>query len=246
MPGRRIDCACATHCGHAGYDKHWKFGASIHARPILLRNATRGCVAADRAALMPTGCVILTPSVFYCRDGRRPIIQVRRVVSMKRVVLLLACSGALSGCGSFNWSMPTMDMGSSFSGAPGTVNVRVDSQPQGAEARGSNGGGCRTPCSLPLPANGTSTVNFALQGYLPAALPVSIRTTRETLENGESGAMGDQVVIDPNPVFAVLDPAPPPPPPKRARPKQPPKPKQQPVAAPAPQFGPAPPPPGFR
>jgi hypothetical protein len=140
-----------------------------------------------------------------------------------------------------------------FSGAPATVNVRVESQPQGAEARGSTGGACRTPCTLALPATGTSTVSFALQGYLPAAVPVAVRVVRET-DLPETGTGGEHVTIDPNPVFAVLDPAPPPPPPRRAAP---PKPRQQPRAqqpqqqpqqqpAQAPQFGPAPPPPGFR
>lgn len=170
---------------------------------------------------------------------------------MKRVIVLLACGSALSACTSFNWSMPSMDFG--MKSTPATVNVRVESQPQGAEARGSGGGACRTPCTLALPANGTSTVSFTLQNHLPAQVPVTVRTVRETWDNAESGASGEQVTIDPNPVFAILDPAPPPPPPKRAAPKPAPKPRvqqqqqppqQQPAQAPA--FGPAPPPPGFR
>jgi hypothetical protein len=146
-----------------------------------------------------------------------------------------------------NWSMPSMDLG--FKGSPATVNVRVESQPQGAEARGSAGGGCRTPCTIALPANATSSVSFTLQGYLPVSVPVAVRSVRETWDNAEAGTVAEQVSIDPNPVFAVLDPAPPPPPPRRAappKPRQAQPPKQQPVAAPAPQFGPAPPPPGFR
>jgi len=172
---------------------------------------------------------------------------------MKRVIVLLACSSALSACTSFNWSMPSMDMGSAFKSAPATVNVRVESQPQGAEARGSGGGACRTPCTLALPANGTSTVSFTLQNFLPTQVPVTVRSVRETWDNAESGAVGEQVSIDPNPVFAALEPAPPPPP-KRVAPKPAPKPRaqapkpqqqqQQPAQAPA--FGPAPPPPGFR
>jgi hypothetical protein len=167
---------------------------------------------------------------------------------MKRVIVLLACGVALSACTSSNWSMPSMDLGGALKGSPQTINVRVESQPQGAEAKGSAGGACRTPCTLALPANGTSTVSFTLQGYLPASVPVSVRTIRETWDNAESGSVGEQVTIDPNPVFAALEPTPPPPP-KRAPPKKAPKPKQAPAAqapAPAPGFGPAPPPPGFR
>jgi hypothetical protein len=169
---------------------------------------------------------------------------------MKRVIVLLACGSALSACTSMNLSMPSMDFGGALKGSPATVNVRVESQPQGAEARGSGGGACRTPCTLAVPANGTSTVSFTLQNYLPTQVPVTVRTVRETWDNAESGAVGEQVTIDPNPVFAILDPAPPPPPPKRApaKPKpraQAPKPQQQ-QQQPAPAFGPAPPPPGFR
>ncbi len=165
---------------------------------------------------------------------------------MKRVIALLAGSAALSACSSFNWSTPSFDM-SSLGGGPQTVNVRIESEPQGAEAKGPTGAGCRTPCTLALPANGTTTVSFALQGYLPQAVPVTVRVMRETWDNAESGAAGEQITIDPSPVVALLEPAPPPPPKRRAAPKKKPAPKpQQPAAAPPPQFGPAPPPPGFR
>ncbi len=132
-------------------------------------------------------------------------------------------------------------------GAPQTVNVRVESQPAGAEARGPSGN-CRTPCSLAIPATGTSTVNFSLQGYQAQSVPVVVRQLRESFDMSEAGTIGEQVSIDPNPVFAVLDPVPPPPPPRRAAPRSSPKPRAQPAPAPAPapQFGPAPPPPGFR
>jgi hypothetical protein len=166
---------------------------------------------------------------------------------MKRVIVLVACSSALSACGSTNWSVPSMDLGLG-GGTPQTVNVRVESQPAGAEARGPSGN-CRTPCTLAIPANGTSSVNFALQGYQAQSVPVSVRQQRESFEMSETGTIGEQVSIDPNPVFAVLDPVPPPPPPRRAAPKPPPKPRAAtpaPAPAPAPQFGPAPPPPGFR
>jgi hypothetical protein len=141
-----------------------------------------------------------------------------------------------------------------FKSSPATVSVRVESQPQGAEARGP-GGNCRTPCSLALPANGNSSINFALQGYQAVSVPVSVRQVQEASEMTESGSLGEQVAIDPNPVVAVLDPNPPAPPPRRAAPAKPkPKPRAQPAAAAPvqqqpqqqPQFGPAPPPPGFR
>jgi hypothetical protein len=137
-----------------------------------------------------------------------------------------------------------MDLG--LKSAPQTVNVRIESQPSGAEARGP-AGNCRTPCTLALPTTGTSSVNFALQGYQTQSVPVTVRPIRESFDMSETGSLGEQYAIDPNPVVAVLDPVPPPPPPRRAAPRQA-KPRAQPAPAPAPapQFGPAPPPPGFR
>ncbi|HWM48978.1 MAG TPA: hypothetical protein VNR11_18915 [Xanthobacteraceae bacterium] len=167
---------------------------------------------------------------------------------MKRVIALLAGSAALSACSSLNWSTPSFDLGS-FGGGRQTVNVRVESEPQGAEAKGPTGNGCRTPCTLAVPANSTTTVSFTLQGFQPQAVPVTVNVMRETWDNAESGAAGEQVAIDPNPVVAILEPVPPPPPPRRRAPPKrtaAPKPKPQPAPAQPPQWGPAPPPPGFR
>ena len=139
------------------------------------------------------------------------IIQVPRVVMMKRVLAIMACGVSLSACGSMNWSMPSMDM-SAFKTAPISASVRVESEPAGAEAKAPTGPGCRTPCTLALPANGTTVVSFSLQGYLPHSIPVTITTAREGGDLPESGA-ADSVRVDPSPVFAALEIAPPPPPP---------------------------------
>lgn len=157
---------------------------------------------------------------------------------------MLALGTALAGCSSLGLG------GSTSSGA--TVTVRAESNPAGAEARAQVGAPCRTPCALEIPASGTSSVTFSLQGYLPQTIPVTVTAGREA-DLSETGVV-DQTRIDPNPVFAVLEPAPPPPPPVRRKPA-PRKPRPAPAAQPAPPppppqqqgFGPPqqpPPPPG--
>src|SRR5690606_18269173 len=110
-------------------------------------------------------------------------------------------------------SMPSLG---SLGGGPQTVNVRIESEPPGAEAKSPTGAACRTPCSLALSESGTSTVSFSLEGYQPQAVPVTITAIPTTWDNAEAGAgAGASHAIDPNPVVAVLDPVPPPPPQRR-------------------------------
>ena len=156
---------------------------------------------------------------------------------MKRVFAVMACGATLSACGSFNW--PSMDM-SALKPAPTLAEVRVESEPAGAEAKASTGPGCRTPCTLAVPASGATTVTFSLQGYLPTSVPVSVTTLSESGGMSDAG-VSSTLVIDPNPVFAQLQIAPPPPPPPRKK-AAPAKPKPKPRAAPQAQQAPAPPP----
>lgn len=158
------------------------------------------------------------------------------MVMMKRVFAVLACGASLSACESFNTS--SFDMSGMFKSSPATTEVRVESDPSGAEARGATGPGCRTPCTLQLPVSGATTVTFSLQGYLPTSVPVSITTASEAGGLGDSG-VAESVRVDPNPVFAQLQIAPPPPPPPRKKAPAKPKPRK-PAAAPQAQQAPAP------
>src|SRR5262249_33117048 len=125
----------------------------------------------------------------------------------------------------------------------GTVGVRVESEPPGAEAKGPTGIGCRTPCVLQLPANGLTNVSLALPGYQPTMVPVTVTTVRESAGDlPDTGTPAEATRIDPNPVTATRAPAPPPPPPRKTPPKAKPKPKPKPQAQ-APQVQQAPPPP---
>jgi hypothetical protein len=165
---------------------------------------------------------------------------------MVRLSGVLACALMLGGCASSSVSwMPSMDV---FKGGGGSAELRLDSEPPGAEARTATGQACRTPCALAVPASDTS-VTFNAQGFLPATVPVRVLLPGDprTDPNAVAG-----VTLDPNPVSVMLEPAPPPPPPpkkhRRAKRKPPPPPapaaQRVPMQPPMqPSLQPPPPPP---
>lgn len=149
-----------------------------------------------------------------------------------RIIAVVAASLSLAGCSSF--SMPDM-----FKSTPPSATIQLESLPVGAEARASSGETCKTPCSLSVAAAENLSVTFSLPKYQPETVPVQIIRDPS----------GPGVVVDPNPVYAELQPALPA---KkgRAAPKAAPKPKK-PRPAPAAAAPPAaepnspfPPPPG--
>jgi hypothetical protein len=130
--------------------------------------------------------------------------------------------GALGGCSSFS-----MDY---FKSTPPTVQVQLESNPPGADARTSLGQGCKTPCSVSVSAPDTGfSVAYTLNKFQPATVPVQV------IHNPGDLASPATTVTDPNPVFAELQPAGPPPKPvsKPMRPKKPKPPKPAAAAAPA-------------
>jgi hypothetical protein len=142
---------------------------------------------------------------------------------MRRVIVIAAAGFSLAGCSSF----PSLSM-DYFKSAPPVVQVQLDSVPPGADAHTSLGPGCKTPCSVSVPApdNGFS-VSYTLNKFLPATVPVQVIHVPGDFSTPAS------TNIDPNPVVAELQPAGPPPKPPRhvMRPKKPKKPKT--AAAPA-------------
>ena len=153
---------------------------------------------------------------------------------MRRVIVIVLAGFGLTGCASFS-----MD---SFRPAPPTVQVQLESIPPGADARTSVGPGCKTPCSVAIPAAGNFTVAYTLNKFQPTTVPVQVINIPGDFSSPASTA------IDPNPVVAELQPAAPPPrasrKPLRPKPKKPKAPKGA-AAAPAPAGSPfpAPPPP---
>jgi len=145
---------------------------------------------------------------------------------MRRVIVIAAAGASLAGCSSFSLD--------SFTPAPPTVQVQLDSIPSGADAKTSAGPGCKTPCSIPVPAaSGDFTVTYTLNRFQPATVAVQVIHIPGDFTTPAS------TTIDPNPVVAELKPAGPPP--RQVR-KPPPKPKPPKPAA-APSASPFPPPP---
>lgn len=117
-----------------------------------------------------------------------------------------------------------------FKSAPPPLQVRLESNPPGADANTSLGPGCKTPCSVSVPAPDVPfTVSFALNKYQPVSVPVNV------IRNPGDFTTPASVTTDPNPVFAELQPAVPP---KLVK-KKPHRPKKPKPAAAAPDAAPA-------
>jgi hypothetical protein len=116
---------------------------------------------------------------------------------MRRVIAIAVAGASLGGCS----SMPSFSVGDYFKSTPPAIQVQLESQPSGADAKTSLGPGCKTPCSVSVPAPDTGfTVTYLLPRYEPATVQVNV------IRNPDG-----PVMTDPNPVFAELRPAGPPP-----------------------------------
>jgi hypothetical protein len=135
---------------------------------------------------------------------------------MRRVIVIAMATLGLAGCSSFS-----MD---AFKSTPPPVTVQLESAPQGANAVTSLGPGCKTPCSVSVPAADSFTVTYTLNKFQPMTIPVQVIRIPGDFSTPAS------TTIDPNPVVAELQPAGPPP--RAARkPMRPKKPKPTPAAA---------------
>jgi len=116
---------------------------------------------------------------------------------MRRVIAIVLAGASLGGCSSMSWDM--------FKSAPPPLQVRLESNPPGADATTSLGPGCKTPCSVSVPAPDLPfSVAFALPKYQPATVPVNV------IKNPGDFTTPASVTTDPNPVFAELQPTAPP------------------------------------
>jgi hypothetical protein len=132
---------------------------------------------------------------------------------MRRVIVIAVAGVSLAGCSSFP-SMSSFSL-DAFKSAPPTVQIQLDSVPQGADARTSLGPGCKTPCavSVAAPDSGFS-VTYSMARFQPATVPVQVIRVPGDFSTPAS------TTFDPNPVVAELQPAgPPPKAPKMHRPK---------------------------
>lgn len=148
---------------------------------------------------------------------------------MRRLIVVIAASMALSGCASFS-----SDMFGSFRSAPPPVTIQLESLPPGADAVTSLGPGCKTPCSVSVPATPNFTVTFSAPRFQPVTVPISV------IVNPGDFTSPASTTVDPNPVIAELPPLGPPP--RRVLKRAPPKkqaarPVGPPTAAAAPAAG---------
>jgi hypothetical protein len=132
--------------------------------------------------------------------------KMHRVVASAPLAAILA--GGLGGCSSLDY----------FKSAPPIVQVQLESKPPGADAKTSLGPGCKTPCSVSVPAPDTG---FSVSYELPKFRPLTVQV--QVIHNPGDLAAPDATVTDPNPVYAELQPAGAPPKSirKRARTKKP-------------------------
>jgi hypothetical protein len=147
-----------------------------------------------------------------------------RWITMSRVIAVTACGFILAAC---SMSMPSLDF---FRSGPTTEVLRIESEPPGADARTAEGASCRTPCELTVPTTGEVAISFALPGHQPQT--VAVRS------DGTSPPR-----MQPNPVYAELQPMAPPRPQKKKKAPAKKKVAKKAPPSPAPDADPAPPPP---
>ena len=120
----------------------------------------------------------------------------RRVFAMAIAGAGLASS--LGGCSSF--SLGTVS--DYFKSTPTPIQVQIESTPPGADAKTSLGPGCKTPCSLSVsPPDNSFTVTYTLNKFQQMTVPVTITRNPGDLTTAAA------TTIDPDPVFAQLEPA---------------------------------------
>lgn len=117
--------------------------------------------------------------------------------------LAIAIAGAglassLGGCSSFSVGSVT----DYFKSTPPAIQVQLESTPPGAEAKTSLGPGCKTPCSVSVtPPENTFAVTYTLNRFQPTTVQVNV------IRNPGDLTSPATTTIDPNPVFAELQPA---------------------------------------
>ena len=113
---------------------------------------------------------------------------------MHRVIAIAVAGYSLAGCSSLSWD--------AFKATPPTVQVQLESVPQGADARTSLGPGCKTPCSVDVSAPDSGfSVTYTLNKFQPATVPVQVVRIPGDFSSPPS------TTINPNPVVAELQPA---------------------------------------
>lgn len=124
-----------------------------------------------------------------------------------RIIFVVAAGFGLAGCSSL--SLPSMPSFGSSSAPPAGTTIQMESLPVGAEAKTSTGQSCKTPCALSVPAANNFTVTFSLPKYQSET--VQVQVTRQQADytdpDSQGASVGPSVLVEPNPVYAELQPA---------------------------------------
>lgn len=120
---------------------------------------------------------------------------------MNRILAVAACGLLLAGCESLtSFQIPSFGLGGKGSEP---LTLKLESDPAGAEAKLSSGASCVTPCALPVVPGGNIEVNFSLARYQPRAMTVRVIPA----EKNFIGMQSEAARLEPNPVYAELQPA---------------------------------------
>jgi hypothetical protein len=137
---------------------------------------------------------------------------------MRRVIAIAFAAASLAGCSSLSLD--------ALKPAPTPVDVQLESSPPGADAKTSLGPGCKTPCSVSVPAPDSGfSVTFSMDKFQPETVQVQV------IRNTGAFNTSPPIVLDPNPVVAELQPAAPPPKAAKRHPRKPKAPKAPKTAA---------------
>ncbi len=120
---------------------------------------------------------------------------------MNRILAVAACGLLLAGCESLtSFQIPSFGLGGKGSEP---LTLKLESDPAGAEAKLSSGASCVTPCALPVVPGGNIEVSFSLARYQPRAMTVRVIPA----EKNFIGMQSEAARLEPNPVYAELQPA---------------------------------------
>ena len=113
-----------------------------------------------------------------------------------RVALIGACCLTLAGCAN---SLPSIS--GFFQSSPKSEELRIESDPEGAEVKNQDGATCQTPCEFSVPSGSSEIwITVSMVGYQT----LTVRVVPDSAGGG----------LRPNPVFAKLQPLAPPSPAK--------------------------------
>lgn len=133
---------------------------------------------------------------------------------MVRAVVFAAVVVVLGGCAS-SWLPSSFDF--ALPSATRTAELRVESEPAGADAKTSTGANCRTPCVMNVAADREFSVTVSAEGFQPQTIAVT--AIQPVAQRGEEAAGANEPRLDPNPILVQLErmPAPVKPPAKRSK-----------------------------